>query len=93
MLQYCHRWDTVLAHSLANYENLIYIVVNAATLTSKGSIDKQVEPLPSHAYPALVNWAKSIKTKDIRNFYLIFVQNQVCKVNSELLYAHKWNLL
>lgn len=70
LLHYTPTWRVVLEQALGNYENLVYIVINN-------------EVLPDEAYPALISWSKRCKSREMRNFYLVFVSND-CLPNENL---------
>ncbi|XP_046914492.2 D-ribitol-5-phosphate cytidylyltransferase [Dermatophagoides farinae] len=63
LLHYCENWSRVIEQNLAAYENLVYIVVNS---------DTDEHNLNDYASNRLLKWARSAKSKEIRNFYLIF---------------------
>lgn len=71
LLHYSENWKIVLEQNLAAYENLVYIVINR---------DKDDENLADSAYIQLIQWARSVKSKEIKNFYLIFTH--VTVINS-----------
>ncbi|KAF7488228.1 D-ribitol-5-phosphate cytidylyltransferase [Sarcoptes scabiei] len=63
LLHYCEHWNIVLEQNLAAYEHLVYIVVNS---------DKDNVELTNGASSSLLKWSKSVISKEIKNFYLIF---------------------
>ena len=58
-----------MKQNFASYENLIYIVID-----NKMDSDE----LTDGPYGQLIRWSKSVISKEIKNFYLIYVQSKVC---------------
>lgn len=68
LLHYCSCWSTVLKEEFASYENLVYIVVDNETNSTQ---------LADESYSKLIKWAKGVISKEIKNFYLIYVHAKV----------------
>lgn len=57
-----------MEQNFASYENLVYIVVDNELNSTQLAVE---------SYSQLVKWAKGVVSKEIRNFYLIYVHAKV----------------